>query len=124
MLDETPAAEFAANYVRHRGNFDDHIATSIPGFREMQTLKGAALEQVYGRTGADVLDIGASEAALVKTLSERSDGRIRTVAHGPNPEMAREQAEISQVPRFEYRNEAFVGREASESPSRKLLPLA
>jgi len=78
---------FDAEYQSHLGNFDAHIATSIPGFREVQAAVGEALVKSYD-ADTDVLDIGASEGALIKTISSRSDGNIRTVGVDPNVAMA------------------------------------
>jgi len=78
---------FDAEYQSHLGNFDAHIATSIPGFREVQAAVGEALVKSYG-ADTDVLDIGASEGALIKTISSRSGGNIRTVGIDPNAAMA------------------------------------
>jgi SAM-dependent methyltransferase len=82
------AAEFKAARDGYRGNFDAHIATSIPGFDEVQSVVGSALLKTYGQGGADVLDIGTSEGALIKALAEKSNGAIRSVGIDPNVAMA------------------------------------
>ena len=64
--------------------FEDHIAASIPGHPEVQASVGSAIVRAYGKTGADVLDIGASEGALNKAITKASGGKIRTVALDPN----------------------------------------
>lgn len=73
----------------YSGNFDNHIKTSIPGFDEVQNAVGSSLLKTYGRDGADILDIGSSEGALIKALSDASEGRIRTTGVDPNPDMLR-----------------------------------
>lgn len=85
-LDED-AADFQEARSRFMGNFDDHIATSIPGFSEVQAVVGEAIVEAYGDQGAVLLDIGASEGAFAKTISERTEGRVQTVALDPNPSM-------------------------------------
>ena len=50
---------FNQEYQRHLGNFDLHIATSIPGFREVQAAVGHAIVRAPPPDGA-VLDIGTS----------------------------------------------------------------
>ena len=81
------AAKFAEVRKKYRGNFDNHIATSIPGFNEVQSVVGNAITKYLGKGGA-VLDIGASEGALIKSISELSGGKIETVALDPNFKMA------------------------------------
>lgn len=96
---------FRAERERFRGNFDNHIATSIPGFEEVQSIVGAAIVGTFGE-GARMLDIGASEGALAKAVTIRSGGKISTVALDPNPAMARHFAG-SPVDGSTYRREAF-----------------
>ena len=80
-------AKFAEVRKKYRGNFDNHIATSIPGFDELQSIVGNAITK-YLSKGGTVLDIGASEGALIKAVSELSGGKIKTVALDPNVTMA------------------------------------
>lgn len=101
-------SEFVREYERHRGNFDDHIGTSIPTFRELQTIVGDAIVKSFDN--ADMLDVGASEGALVKTISKLSDGSIRTVALDPNPSMAAHFNSGERVPGSKYAVEAFGTR--------------
>lgn len=81
------ARAFQIVRYRFRGNFDDHIATSIPGFDEVQAVVGSAIVKAYGEGGGSVLDIGASEGALNKAITSLSGGKIKTVALDPNVSM-------------------------------------
>lgn len=110
-INVTAVAPFIQEYEQHRGNFDDHIGTSIPTFRELQTVVGDAIVKTYGV--ADMLDIGASEGALVKTISSLSNGNIQTVALDPNFAMARHFNNGQQVTGSQYVTQAF-GTKAQE----------
>lgn len=97
---------FLNEYANHTGNFDNHIATSIPGYRDVQARKGIAIVKTFG-DGANMLDIGASEGGFNKSISALSGGRIRTTALDPNPDMANFFHTKSQVPGANYAEEAF-----------------
>lgn len=73
--------EFAQEYADHRGNFDDHIAFSIPGFKEVQMAVGNAVVNTYGPE-AVLLDMGASEGSFGKSISAM--GGPQTVSVDPN----------------------------------------
>lgn len=81
------AKDFAAVRQKYRGNFDNHIATSIPGFEEVQSIVGKSIVDSYPE-GATMLDIGASEGALIKAITESSGGKILTTGLDPNVQMA------------------------------------
>ncbi len=104
---EQDAEDFQNTRGKFMGNFDLHIATSIPGFSDLQAIVGDALVKAYGEQGARVLDIGASEGALVKAMAELSGGRITSIALDPNPEMKEAFDEKGQVEGVEYRLEAL-----------------
>lgn len=91
------AAAFRALRDRFSGRFDNHIKTSIPGFDEVQNAVGSSLLKTYGKSGGDILDIGTSEGALIKALSDASGGSIRTHGIDPNPDMIRTFNEMPQV---------------------------
>lgn len=110
-LNVEPIADFVREYNNHRGNFDDHIATSIPGFREVQTIVGDAIAKTY--KNADMLDIGASEGALIKAITKMSDGKVRTVALDPNFAMAKHFNDGERVEGAVYDTSAF-GTKADE----------
>ena len=110
-LNVEPIADFVREYNSHRGSFDDHIATSIPGFREVQTIVGEAIAKTY--KNADMLDIGASEGALVKAVTKMSNGGVRTVALDPNFAMAKHFNDGESVEGSVYDTSAF-GTKADE----------
>jgi SAM-dependent methyltransferase len=105
------AAEFKAERDKHRGNFDAHISTSIPGFDEVQSIVGAAILKTHGQTGADLLDIGTSEGALIKALAAKSNGAIRSVGIDPNLAMEQTFRSKSQVPGAVFDFAAFGSSE-------------
>jgi ubiquinone/menaquinone biosynthesis C-methylase UbiE/GNAT superfamily N-acetyltransferase len=107
VLDVDAQAPFIAELAKHSGNFDEHISKSIPTFKETQVRKGDAIVKSYP-DGARVLDIGASEGSLMKTVSALSDGKIETVSLDPNPDMAKFFREKSEVPGASYVEEAFL----------------
>ncbi len=79
---------FKENYDADRGNFDEHIATSIPTFRDNQVKKGNAIvETLAGQDDALVIDIGGSEGGFGKAITKTSGGNIRTVNVDPNSNM-------------------------------------
>lgn len=90
---------FAKEYAKHRGNFDDHIAFSIPGFKDVQQMVGSALSKVYTKDNV-ILDIGASEGSFVKSVTALSG--MRSVALDPNPDMRDSFNKTSTVPGSEY----------------------
>ena len=79
----------------HRGNFDDHIAKSIPTYDEVQNVVGAAIVKTY--KNADVLDIGSSEGSWGKAISQQSNGKVKTVNLDMNQDMKNNFDTISQV---------------------------
>ena len=105
-----PIADFVRAYNQYRGNFDDHIASSIPAFRELQTVVGAAITRTYPG-GARMLDIGGSEGALAKTISEQSGGAIQTTVLDPNFAMAEHFATSGSVEGARYDTGAFTAAE-------------
>lgn len=82
------AAEKAFNkiYTKFKGNFDEHIATSIPGFRDVQIKKGAAIAKIL-KDGGLVIDIGGSEGGFIKAITESSGGKIKSVNVDINSDM-------------------------------------
>lgn len=57
-----------AVYEGFAGCFDNHIACSIPTFRECQLSKAHAIRHTED-TGAHILDIGGSEGTFLKTVA-------------------------------------------------------
>jgi len=77
--------QFYDAWNQHAGPFDRHIETSIPGYREAQARKGAALAAALGPR-ARVLDVGSSTGAFGKALSQA--GGLSTVSLDPSEGMA------------------------------------
>ncbi len=106
-MDLSKEAAFRAEQTQHTGNFDEHIAKSIPGFRETQIKTGNAIVRVYPQ-GAEVLDIAASEGSYGKTISALSGGKIKTTSLDPNPDMAKFFDLKSKVSGATYDTSAFL----------------
>lgn len=103
---DTPTSRFGnyhQEYVRHSGHFDDHIAQSIPGYRDFQYAIGIGLLHTFA-DGGTFLDIGGSQGTQAKSLTSLSGGKIRTVTLDPNLGMRDTFGNISQVEgaRFEH----------------------
>lgn len=49
----TQEKEFLSKYEEYKGNFDEHIATSIPTFRELQVKVGTAIKKLYSSIPKD-----------------------------------------------------------------------
>ncbi len=107
LADVSVAKDFWNEVQQHSGNFDEHIAKSIPGYRETQLRKGNAVVKAYPE-GARVLDIGGSEGSWDKAISKLSDGKIETVVADPNPTMADFFRTKSEVPGANYAEAAWV----------------
>jgi len=91
---------------RHSGNFDDHIAKSIPTFYEAQIAVVDSLSKMPA--GSKVLDIAASEGSFGKAVTELSQGGVETVSLDPNPAMAEFFRTKSEVPGATYFTDAFL----------------
>lgn len=76
--------QFADERTPFSGNFEDHIQTSIPGYREMQDAVGFAIAATINE-GA-LLDIGASEGAMAKAIVQRNT-KATAIALDPNVSM-------------------------------------
>jgi len=109
-FDISGISPFSQEYHKHLGKFDDHIGMSIPSFRETQQAVGHAIANTFPN-GGDMIDIGASEGALNKSISALTGGRMRTVALDPNPSMGNSFNSISKVPGAEYVVGAYGNKE-------------
>ena len=78
--------DFKKVYDTFKGNFDSHIAASIPTFRETQIKVGAVLSDIY-KDGALIYDIGGSEGGFVKAITRTSNGKIKSINLDVNEEM-------------------------------------
>lgn len=96
---------FREEYDKSKGNFDEHIATSIPQFRDTQVKKGAAIVEILPEGGV-VYDLGGSEGGFVKTITSQSSGTIKTINLDPNPNMQKAH-EANPVEGSEFVPEAF-----------------
>lgn len=101
-------ARFRSDYDPRQGHFDAHIARSIPGFSEIQSMVGSAIVDVYGDCGARMLDIGGSEGNLDKSISKLTDGRVETTVVDPNPDMRDAYAAGEQVEGSRYSHTASL----------------
>ena len=94
----TPDSElynYHVEYDKHRGDFDQHIALSIPGYRDFQYQIGNAIVNTFD--DGTMLDIGASEGTQAKTITSLSDGKIETISLDPNKSMQRSFNKTSKV---------------------------
>lgn len=98
---ETRYGRYHQEYQQHTGHFDDHIALSIPGYRDFQYAIGMAVLDTFDQAST-MLDIGASQGSQAKTITSLSDGRIKTISLDPNQHMAKTFREISEVPGAEF----------------------
>ena len=97
---------FRQKYDDKKGNFDEHIATSIPTFRDTQVQKGAAITDMYKDEGALIYDLGGSEGGFVKTITEQSQGKIKSINLDPNKKM-KKASDLNKVEGHEHILEAF-----------------
>ena len=101
MMSDTASAvsKYSTEYIKHRGKFDDHIAFSIPGYKEVQQAVGSALSQIYSGSH-ELLDVGASEGSFAKAVTALSG--MKSTSLDPNPDMERSFNDVSSVPGAEY----------------------
>jgi hypothetical protein len=78
---------FRQHYDTHKGKFDEHIATSIPMFRDTQVKKGAAIVATVGQ--GTMIDIGGSEGGFAKAVTQTSNGAIKTINLEPQEDMVK-----------------------------------
>jgi hypothetical protein len=74
-------------YEKFNGNFDEHIATSIPAFRDVQIKVVSAINKMIGSTGGLVYDIGGSEGGFAKTITSLSGGKVKSINLDANRDM-------------------------------------
>ncbi len=78
---------FKEDYDSMKGNFDEHIATSIPTFRDNQVKKGSAVvDLIKDIKDALVYDIGGSEGSWLKAIINVSPD-AKGINLDPNAEM-------------------------------------
>lgn len=104
-------SEFQQLREKYTGHFDQHIQTSIPGFYEVQAVVGEAIAQTYSDGGRRILDIGASEGAMMKAVAERAQNLGRTppraVAFDPSPSMQATFDRMGGPPQVRFQLAAF-----------------
>lgn len=86
MKNNKAQENFNKEYSKFKGNFDEHIATSIPGFRDVQVKKGRAIIDALPEGGL-VIDIAGSEGGLNKSITKISKGKIKTINLDVNKDM-------------------------------------
>ena len=107
VMDYSHARPFYDELIQHKGHFDEHIAMSIPTFRETQVHKGHAIVAAFAGTQAKMLDVGGSEGSFAKAVSAMSKGGIQTTVLDPNPTMHDFYKNKSQVSGATYVPKAF-----------------
>jgi hypothetical protein len=96
LQDETSELyAYNQEYNKHKGNFDQHIALSIPGYRDFQYKIGNSLINTFDQ--GTMLDIGASEGTQAKTITSLSGGKIKSISLDPLPAMQETFDSTSQV---------------------------
>ena len=87
------------------GNFENHIFTSIPTFKEAQIVTADAVAKSLPKN-ASILDIGGTEGGFVNTVAElRPD--IEGIVLDPNP-IAEKIFESQKLPNTDYIRQAFT----------------
>lgn len=99
---------FEQELYKHTGHFDDHIAKSIPTYRETQIRKGHAIASAFKDKQAKMLDIGGSEGSFAKAVTQMSRGMVQTTVLDPNQQMANFFQKKSQVQGSRYEPKAFI----------------
>lgn len=74
--------KYHVTYQSRKGSFDDHIALSIPTYRDAQYAVGVALINTFD--SATMMDIAAAEGTQAKTISDLSGGKIKTLSLDPS----------------------------------------
>jgi len=118
-LDDQKHGKFVQSYNKYRGNFDAHIEKSIPGHKEIQVATGDAIIHTIGE--GKLLDIGGSENSWAKSITETSEGKIKTVTLDPNDQME-SFSKKTPVPGNEYVNAPFMekyGEKEAWEPKRE-----
>ena len=76
-----------AIYEKFNGKFDEHIATSIPAFRDVQIKVISAILSLTKGKSALMYDIGGSEGGFAKTVTSMSNGKVKTINLDANNDM-------------------------------------
>jgi hypothetical protein len=102
--------EFNRVFSKYEGYFDQHIATSIPMYREMQLITGdLVVDMLKSKPNYPIVfDIAGSEGTWCKAISECSDGRIVTGVIDCNEEMHKSFERTGAPPQCHYRERPFL----------------
>ena len=105
--------KFNEVFNKYEGDFDKHIATSIPMYREMQLITGDAIVKAYeDKKHPYLIDIAGSEGTWAKAITECSGGTIHTEVVDCNEQMHEAFIKLRAPLGCNYFNGAFL-----ESPN-------
>jgi hypothetical protein len=106
LLDTSDAMEATKIFDEKRtGNFENHIFTSIPTFKEAQIATADAIAKTLPK-GGTIIDIGGTEGGFVNTIAELNPD-IEGIVLDPNPK-AEESFLKQKLPNTEFIREAFT----------------
>ena len=106
MVDTSDAMESTKIFDEKRtGNFENHIFTSIPTFKEAQIATADAIAKTLPN-GGTIIDIGGTEGGFVNTIAELNPN-IEGIVLDPNPK-AEESFLQQKLPNTEFIREAFT----------------
>jgi hypothetical protein len=106
LLDISDAMEATKIFDEKRtGNFENHIFTSIPTFKEAQIATADAIAKTLPK-GGTIIDIGGTEGGFVNTIAELNPD-IEGIVLDPNPK-AEESFLKQKLPNTEFIREAFT----------------
>jgi hypothetical protein len=106
LLDTSDAMEATKIFDEKRtGNFENHIFTSIPTFKEAQIATAEAIAKTLPKDGT-IIDIGGTEGGFVNTIAELNPN-IEGIVLDPNPK-AEESFLKQKLPNTEFIREAFT----------------
>lgn len=106
LLDTSDALEATEIFDEKRtGNFENHIYTSIPAFKETQIATAEAISKTLPK-GGTIIDIGGTEGGFINTIAELNPN-IEGIVLDPNPK-AQESFLQQKLPNTEFILEAFT----------------
>jgi len=106
LVDTSQANEATQIWNEKRnGNFENHIFTSIPTFKEAQIVTADAIAKTLPK-GGTIIDIGGTEGGFVNTIAELNPN-IEGIVLDPNPK-AEESFLQQKMPNTDFIKEAFT----------------
>ena len=106
LVDTSQANEATQIWNEKRnGNFENHIFTSIPTFKEAQIVTADAIAKTLPK-GGTIIDIGGTEGGFINTIAELNPS-IEGIVLDPNPK-AEESFLEQKMPNTEFIKEAFT----------------